>query len=122
MNTTYFEEMTMKKSVSLLSVLMLIAMGCSKPESKIVGIWKSPEVKGFSAEFKKDQTGTTFTPIPGHAGTASTETAKTPFKWTVSKDGIITITEGKTTFAGKIKDNKLELDVNGAKSIMEKAK
>jgi hypothetical protein len=112
----------MKRSLCLLSIFILAAIGCSKPESKLVGSWKSPAIKGFTAEFKKDHTGTTFTPIPGHAGAASSETAKTPFKWTISNDGKITITEDKTSFVGKIKGNQLELDVNGAITILEKAK
>lgn len=97
-------------------------MGCSKPETKLVGKWKNDEVKGFIAEFKKDHTGTTFTPIPGHAGMATTETAKTPFKWTISADGTIKINEAKDAYSGKLDGNKLEIEVNGAKTILEKVK
>ncbi len=112
----------MKRLICLLSIVMLIAIGCSKPESKLAGRWKSEEMKGFVAEFNKDHTGTTETPIPGHGGSASTETAKTPFKWTLSKDGKIKISEGKTEYYGTLEGNKLVMDVNGAKVALDKAK
>jgi hypothetical protein len=115
-------EMVMKRFIGLLSVWMLIAVGCGKAESKLVGTWKSPTVAGFSAEFKKDHTGITVTPMPGHAGAASTETAKTPFKWSISKDGKVTITEDKNTYTGKIVEKKLEIDFGGDKAVLEKAK
>jgi len=101
---------------------MLIATGCSKPETKLIGNWKSTQIKGFSAEFNKDHTGTTYTPIPGHAGAVSTETAKIPFKWTVSDNGTVKISEEKDSYVGKLSGKKLEIEVNGAKTILEKAK
>jgi hypothetical protein len=101
---------------------MLIATGCSKPETKLIGNWKSTQIKGFSAEFNKDHTGTTYTPIPGHAGAASTETAKTPFKWTISSNGTVKISEDKESYVGNLAGKKLEIEVNGAKTILEKAK
>src|SRR5689334_19908834 len=97
----YVKEMAMKRLLTLLSIVMLIAIGCSKPESKLAGKWKSPEMKGFTAEFKKDHTGTTETPIPGHGGSESTATAKMPFKWSISNDGKIKISEDKTEYFGK---------------------
>lgn len=112
----------MKKLTTLLSIFMLIAIGCGKPEAKLAGKWNSPTMKGFVAEFNKDHTGTTATPIPGHAGSMSTETAKTPFKWSISNDGKVKITEDKTEYFGKLNGNKLELDVNGAIVALEKAK
>jgi len=112
----------MKRTLCLITIFMLIAIGCSKPETKLIGNWKSTQIKGFSAEFNKDHTGTTYTPIPGHAGTASTETAKTPFKWTVSNNGTIKISEDKDSYVGKLDGNKLEIEVNGAKTVLEKAK
>jgi hypothetical protein len=101
---------------------MLFAIGCGSPESKIVGVWKSSASKGFSAEFKKDHTGVTVTPVPGHAGMASNETSKIPFKWSVSKDGKITITEDASTYTGKIVKDKLEMEIGNAKTTLEKAK
>jgi|GEM_PF-1048151 len=112
----------MKRSLCLFSIFILMALGCSKAETKLVGKWKSGEVNGFVAEFKKDHTGTTFSPIPGHAGMASTETAKTPFTWTVSSDGTVKINEAKDAYSGKLAGNKLEIEVNGARTILEKAK
>ena len=114
--------MVMKRSLCLSAIVMLIAIGCSKPETKLIGNWKSSEIKGFSAEFNKDHTGTTYTPIPGHAGTPSTETAKTPFKWTILDNGTIKISEDKDSYVGKLAGKKLEIEVNGAKTILEKAK
>jgi hypothetical protein len=123
METKYIcKEMTMKKLAALLSIFMLIAIGCGKPESKLAGKWKSSETKGFVAEFNKDHTGTTETPIPGHAGIESKQTAKTPFNWTISNDGKIKITEDKTEYFGKLNGKKLEIEVNGAIVVLEKAK
>ena len=110
----------MKRLIGLFSIFMLIAIGCSKPETKLVGNWKSTQINGFTAEFKQDHTGTTFTPVPGHAGQTSTQNI--PFKWTISDDGKIKITEDKDTFLGKLSGSKLELEVNGAKTILEKIK
>jgi hypothetical protein len=110
----------MKRALSLLFIFMLVAVGCGKPESKLAGKWKSPQMKGFDAEFNKDHTGTTGTPVPGHAG--MTELAKTPFTWTISKDGKIKITEDKSEFYGKLAGSKLELEINGAIVILEKTK
>ena len=112
----------MKRTLCLITIFMLLAFGCSKPETKLIGNWKSSEIKGFSAEFNKDHTGTTYTPIPGHAGTPSTETAKTPFKWTILDNGTIKISEDKDSYVGKLAGKKLEIEVNGAKTILEKAK
>ena len=121
-NNTYFEETSMKRSLGLLSIFTLIAIGCSGPEGKLTGTWTNAEVKGFTAEFNKDHTGSTATPIPGHGGSASTQNAKTPFKWAISKDGKITITEDKTEFSGKLAGKKLELEINGAIVVLDKAK
>jgi hypothetical protein len=106
----------------LMSMGMLVMVGCSSPENKLVGKWQSPEVKGFVAEFKKDHTGTTFSPVPGHAGVASGQTIPTPFKWTVESDGKVKITEGTTTYFGKFAGKKLEFTIKGAISVLEKAK
>jgi hypothetical protein len=115
--------MAMKSVLSLLlSVVMLFLVGCSSPESKLSGKWASSEIKGFVAEFKNDHTGTTFTPVPGHAGAASGQTVPTPFQWAIESDGKIKITEGATTFYGKFAGKKLELNVNGAMSVLEKVK
>src|ERR1035437_10127599 len=111
----------MKKLVSLLSTSMLFMIGCSKPETKLIGKWKSPAVQGFVAEFSKDNTGTTSTIEQGHAGSAAPE-MKLPFKWTFSKDGKIKINEDKAEYFGTFIGNKLEMEVNGAKVILEKAK
>jgi hypothetical protein len=115
-----YEEITMKKLTILLSIFLLAAIGCSKPESKLAGKWKSPTMQGFVAEFSKDHTGTTATPVPGHAG--AMESAVRPFTWTVSKDGKIKITEDKTEFFGKLVGKKLELEINGAIVVLDKAK
>jgi hypothetical protein len=112
--------MTMKKLTTLLSIFLLIAIGCGKPEAKLTGKWKSPTMQGFVAEFKKDHTGTTATPVPGHAGT--TDSAVRPFTWTMSKDGKIKVTEDKTEFFGKLAGKKLELEINGAIVVLDKAK
>jgi len=96
--------------------------GCSKPKAEIIGKWKSTAVKGFVAEFNKDHTGSTSSAVEGHAGAVATEVNKLPFKWSISKDGKIKINEDKTEFFGKLAENKLELEVNGAKVILEKAK
>ena len=110
----------MKKLAGLLAIFMLIAIGCSNPESTLTGRWKSTEVKGFEAEFKADHTGATYTPIAGHAGAA--KSTQTPFQWAVSKDGSVKITEGKTVYLGKLVAKKLELGVNGAKTVLVKTK
>ena|SRR5665647_89809 len=120
--TIYFKEITMKRLVSLLSIFMLFTIGCSKPETKIVGKWKSPTVQGFVAEFNKDNTGATSSVVQGHAGATAPEMNKLPFKWTISKDGKIKINEDKTEYFGKLVGNKLELEVNGAKVVLEKVK
>ena len=112
----------MKRTLCLITIFMLIAIGCSKPETKLAGKWKSTEIKGFVAEFNKDHTGTTFTPIPGHAGAVSTETAKKTFKWTISDNGTVKISEEKDSYVGKLDGKKLEIEVNGAKTVLEKAK
>ena len=112
----------MKRLVSLLFIFMLVMIGCSKPETKLIGRWKSPTVQGFVAEFNKDNTGTTATVLQGHAGTTAPEMNKVPFKWTISKEGKIKINEDKTEFFGTLAGNTLEMEVNGAKVILEKAK
>ena len=112
----------MKRSLGLLLIFMLTTIGCSKPEEKLAGIWTNAEVKGFTAEFNKDHTGVTSTPIPGHGGSASTQSAKTPFKWTFSKDGKIKITEDKTEYSGILAGKRLELEINGAKVVLGKVK
>ena len=110
----------MKRLLCLLPIIMLITVGCSKPEKKVLGRWKSPEVKGFEAEFKSDHTGATYTPMPGHAGTV--QSAQTPFQWSIDKKGIIKVTEGKSVYVGKFIGKKLELEVNDAKTTLEKIK
>jgi hypothetical protein len=111
----------MKKVSGLLLFVMLTAVGCSGPEAKLTGQWKSNEMKGFTAEFKKDHTGETATPIPGHGGAVTTATTKVPFEWSIDK-GKIKITEDKKTFYyGQLKGKKLELEVNGHKTVLVKA-
>ena|SRR6185369_4177426 len=110
----------MKKLLRWLPIFMLIAVGCSSPESKLTGRWKSPEVNGFEAEFKDDHTGATYTPMPGHAGTA--QSAQIPFKWSIDKDGTVKVTEDKTVYVGKLKGKKLELEINDARVTLEKFK
>lgn len=112
----------MKRLITLISIFMLCMVGCSKPETKLVGKWKSPAIQGFVAEFNKDHTGTTSSAVQGHAGTVAPEMNKLPFKWTISKDGKIKINEDKTEYFGKLSGNKLELEVNGAIVVLEKAK
>jgi hypothetical protein len=112
----------MKRLVSLLFIFMLVMVGCGKPEKKLIGKWKSPTVQSFVAEFNKDNTGTTATVVQGHAGTTAPEMNKVPFKWTISKDGKIKINEGKTEYFGALVGNTLEMEVNGAKVVLEKAK
>lgn len=112
----------MKSSMILLSIFMLCMIGCSKPETRLVGKWKSPTVQGFVAEFNKDNTGFTSTVVPGHAGKIAAEMNKLPFQWTISKDGKIKIKEDKAEYFGKLAGNKLELEVNGATVVLEKAK
>jgi hypothetical protein len=114
----------MKKLAGLAVLLMLVALGCSKgPESQLVGVWANPQMKDFSAEFKKDHTGvTSATPpssIPGHPAPAP---VMTPFKWVVEKERI-KITEGpNNVFYGKLVGKKLEIEVGGAKTILDKVK
>ncbi len=107
----------MKRVLSLLSMFMLLAVGC-KSETTLAGKWESATVKGFVAEFKQDHTGTTYTPDPNHAE----KSAQIPFKWSIESDGMIKIKEGKTTYTGKLVGKNLVIDVNGEKSILEKAK
>jgi hypothetical protein len=111
--------MTMKRVLSLLSILMLVAVGCSKPETKLPGKWESPTTKGFMAEFRNDHTGTTFSPDPNQP---KGKPAEIPFKWTLESDGRVKITEGKTTYFGKLNGKKLELDLGGATAVLQKAK
>jgi hypothetical protein len=101
---------------------MLGTIGCSNPESKLTGKWKSPAVQGFIAEFNKDHTGSTSSAVQGHAGAIATEINKLPFQWIISKDGKIKIKEDKTEYFGKLAGKKLELEVNGAIVVLEKAK
>lgn len=96
-------------------------IGCSKPETKLTGKWKSSKVQGFVAEFNKDHTGSTSSAVQGHAGKITAELNKLPFQWTILDDGRIKITEDKTTYFGKLVGNKLELEVNGAKAVLEKS-
>ncbi len=110
----------MKRLLCLLPIIMLVTVGCSKPEKKLLGRWKSPEVKGFEAEFKSDHTGATYTPMPGHAG--SVQSAPTPFAWSIDKKGAIKVSEGKTVYVGKIVGRKLEMEVNDARVTLEKIK
>jgi hypothetical protein len=112
----------MKLLISLFTIFMLFMIGCSKPETKLIGKWKSPTVRGFVAEFNKDNTGATSTVVQGHAGAAAPEMDKMPFKWTISKDGKIKINEDKTEYFGALVGNTLEMEVNGAKVVLEKAK
>lgn len=114
--------MTMKRLICLFSIFMLFTIGCSKPETKIIGKWKSPTVQGFGAEFNKDHTGATSSAVQGHAGVVTTEMNKLAFQWTISKDGKIKINEDKTEYFGKLAGNKLELEINGAIVVLEKAK
>jgi hypothetical protein len=116
-----YGEVTMKKSFGVLSMLMLVAMGCSSPDAKLAGRWQSPALKGFEAEFNADHTGATYSPMQGHAGT-TTQTTKLPFSWSISKDGTIKITENKNTYTGKLSGKKLELVVNDAKTVLVKVK
>jgi len=109
----------MKKLLMLLSLLMLVVAGCNK-ESKLIGRWKSPIVKGFEAEFKEDHTGATYAPVAGHAG--STPMMQSQFKWSLDKDGNIKIEEGKNAYLGKFEGKKLELEINDAKTVLEKIK
>jgi hypothetical protein len=111
----------MKRFISLLSIFMLLMIGCSKPETKLVGKWKSQALQGFVAEFNKDNTGTTSTVVQGHGGTTA-PAMKVPFKWTISKDGKIKINEDKTEYFGALVGNTLEMEINGAKVILDKAK
>ncbi len=112
----------MRWLIGLLSVCMLLAAGCSRPETKLVGKWTSPSLKGFVAEFNKDHTGATLLVGQGHAAAMTAELNKLPFKWTISNDGKIKITEDKTTYFGKLSGNKLELEINGAQVYLEKSK
>lgn len=112
----------MKHVISLISIFMLLMLGCSKPEANLVGKWKSPTVQGFVAEFNKDHTGATSTVVIGHAGATAPEMNKLPFQWTIAKDGKVKINENKTEFFGKLVGNKLEMEVNGTKVYLEKAK
>lgn len=112
----------MKKVSGLFLILMLTAVGCSGPEAKLTGQWKSTEIKGFTAEFKKDHTGFTATPTPGHGGMPTEVTTKVPFKWAIEKDDTIKITEDKTVYQGKLVGKMLELKVNGATTVLVKLK
>ena len=112
----------MKRFVFLLSFFVLFMAGCSNPESKLIGKWKSPTVQGFVAEFNKDHTGSTSIVVIGHAGVKAPEMNKLPFQWTISKEGKIKINEGKTEYFGRLMGNQLEMEVNGAKVLLEKAK
>jgi Flp pilus assembly pilin Flp len=111
----------MKRQLILAISAALIVFGCSKPETELAGKWTSPTVKGFVAEFNADHTGATTVAVPGHAGGITTEMSKMPFKWEVA-DGKIKITEDKTVYYGKLTGKKLELEVNGAKTVLEKSK
>jgi len=132
----------MKRSLCLLSVIMLLAVGCSKTETKatgsavmkssssaatkptggaektLIGKWNDPAAKGFVAEFKNDHTGTTVTSNPADPK----QTAVIPFKWSIESDGKVKIIEGKKPIFAKIIDKKLEIDFDGAKTVLEKAK
>jgi hypothetical protein len=111
----------MKRILSLLAVVsLLFALGCNRAESWIVGQWKIAEVPGFVAEFKKDHTGSTSTPTPGHAGTPNGPATKVAFKWSLEKDKRIKISEDKTVYYGKLVGKKLEIDISGHKSVLEK--
>ena len=131
----------MKRVLIFLSIFTLTAFGCKKPETTtsgsavmkpassakakpsgttekmVVGKWNNPAIKGFVAEFKNDHTGTTISANPKNPK----QTAELPFKWALEKDGRVKITEGKTSYFGSFVGNKLEVDVKGTKSILEKA-
>ena len=112
----------MKKSIILFSTFLLFMVGCSKQDAKLAGKWTSPSVKGFVAEFNNDHTGTTSVTVPGHTGAMATNMNKLPFKWEMSADGKIKITEDKATYYGRFSGNTLELEVNGAKTTLERSK
>ena len=111
----------MKKTILALLIVISV-LGCSKPEAKLIGKWKSPTVEGFIAEFNQDHTGATSIAVKGHGGAMTTEMNKRPFKWEIGKDGVVKITEEKTAFYGKLSGEKLEVEVNGAKSVLDKSK
>jgi len=137
----------MKRVLILLSIVMLMTLGCRKTDTKsagkpvtkpisssaqaavkmspadqektLIGTWNSPTSKGFVAEFKNDHKGATITTDPANSAAPP---AVIPFTWTVEKDGTVKITEGKKTITGKLAGTKLEVDLGGAKSVLEKAK
>lgn len=65
-------------------VLLGLMAACSKPESKLIGTWKSAKTAS-TMEFKQDKTGV-LNPAPG-----ANLPSVIPFTWTVQEDGQFTI-------------------------------
>ncbi len=91
----------MKRSilVTLLMVICLVASGCSKPESRLVGKWVG---KTGSFDFAKDKTGIINPP----AGVALPNNV--PFKWSVQGSDTVRIDVGPPvgrTYFGKLESS-----------------
>jgi len=71
----------MKKFILLLLFGLAAITGCSEPESRIYGTWKT-EGFDYAAEFLRD-----------HTGTSTSALGKAPFTWVTLDDGRIKITD-----------------------------
>jgi hypothetical protein len=96
------EEMKMKSkiAVSFLSILLLAAFGCSKPESQIIGKWIG---KTGVFDFSKDRTGV-INPI----GVVDLP-RNVSFKWSLQGKDIVKIDVGPPigkTYFGRLQNNK----------------
>jgi hypothetical protein len=93
--------MKSKIAVSLLSILLFAILGCSKPESKYVGMWSG---KTGTFQFDDNRTGK-INPPPG-----VNLPKDVPFKWSLQGNDTVRIDVGPPigkTFFGKLisKDN-----------------
>jgi hypothetical protein len=92
-------KMKSKFAVSLLSILLLAIFGCSKPESKYVGIWSG---KTGTFQFADNMTGLINPP----AGVNLPKNV--PFKWSLQGKDTVRIDVGPPigkTFFGKMISN-----------------
>ncbi|GFE60358.1 hypothetical protein [Geobacter sp. AOG2] len=71
----------MKKIIWFLLMNLAVIAGCSEPESRIYGMWKT-EGFDYAAEFSRD-----------HTGTSTSNLGKAPFTWMTLDDGRIKITD-----------------------------
>jgi len=71
----------MKPYILPVLISLLTAAGCSEPESRIYGAWKT-EGFDYVAEFSHD-----------HTGTSTSALGKAPFTWMTLNDGRIKITD-----------------------------